>query len=103
MPIHLFTATKVASLTKAGKPGLWGDGGNLYLQITKISPRAYWLFMWIRGGHRRRAISLGPVRLVSLAEARAAALECAKIVHNGGDPRVARAKMKLEAVAKRAV
>jgi integrase len=96
--IHIFTAAEIAKIVRAGKPGMWGDGANLYIQIPRNSTRGYWLFLWRRGG-RRRGVGLGPVHVVSLAEARAAALECARIVRDGGDPTVARGKMKFEAVA----
>jgi integrase len=85
--INIFTAAEVAKIVRAGKPGMWGDGANLYIQIPRNSTRGYWLFLWRRGG-RRRAVGLGPVHVVSLAQARQAALECARMVRDGRDPKI---------------
>jgi integrase len=102
MPIHIFTAAEVASRVKAGAPGLWGDGAGLFLQIPKNSPRAYWLFMWTRQ-NRRRALSLGPARLVPLAKARKAAAECLDLVREGRDPMAERGRVRTKATQWNAV
>jgi integrase len=75
------TATKAKALTE---PGRYGDGGGLWLQV-RDAERKSWLFRFTRHG-RARAMGLGPMELVSLAEARAAALECRKMLHQGRDP-----------------
>jgi len=71
-------------IEKATKPGRYPAGGNLYLVVR--SPRAKsWQFRYMRGG-RRRDIGLGPVRAVTLAEAREKAAELKRVLHQGGDP-----------------
>jgi integrase len=96
MSIHKFTATKVASIVRAGQPSLWCDGANLYLQIPRNTKRAYWLFIWTRYS-RRQAVSLGPVHLVPLAKARQAAQMCKEMVHEGRDPKAELGKSRKRA------
>jgi integrase len=69
------------------RPGLYADGGGLYLQIAGGSKS--WIFRFQRGG-RRRDMGLGPVELYSLAEARERALDARKQVAEGVDPIEAR-------------
>ncbi|MFJ2995694.1 tyrosine-type recombinase/integrase [Pandoraea sp. NPDC087047] len=66
------------------KPGLYADGGGLYLQITKAGVKS-WLYRYMRDG-KARAMGLGPLHTISLAEARTRALECRKILLDGRDP-----------------
>lgn len=89
MPIHVFTEKKVQSLVRKARPGIWSDGGNLSLQIPRGQPNAYWLFLYRTAGVKR-TVGLGPVRLISLAEAREKARELAQIVREGRDPKAER-------------
>jgi len=75
------TAIQVARITK---PGRYAVGDNCYLQITGENGRS-WIFRYERDG-RARHVGLGPVALVSLAEARAKALAYRKLLLDGGDP-----------------
>ena len=75
------TALKVRSLKK---PGRYADGNNLYLFI-KPSGTKFWVQRIVING-RRRDLSLGPVNLVSLAEARQIAEQNKRIVRAGADP-----------------
>lgn len=84
-------------LKKKLAPGLYGDGLNLWLQVTPQGNRS-WLFRYYRGG-KARAMGLGPVHSVSLAEAREKALEARKLLLAGGDPIEAREKALAEARA----
>jgi integrase len=74
--INKLTARKVASLTK---PGRYGDGGGLWLQISKWGTKS-WIFRYMLDG-RARQMGLGPVSassgdgFVTLAEARELAAE----------------------------
>jgi formylglycine-generating enzyme required for sulfatase activity len=67
---------KVRSLTK---PGRYGDGGNLWLQISANGGKA-WLFRYRHGG-RARAMGLRPVDLVSMSEAREHAVVASTSTH----------------------
>jgi integrase len=70
-------------------PGLHGDGGGLWLQVTPAKDgngfSRSWIFRWTRGGHTR-SMGLGSCHTVSLAEARASALQCRKLLLIGVDP-----------------
>jgi integrase len=68
----------------AKKPGLYGDGHGLALQISASGSKAWVLRYMIDG--RPRKMGLGAVHTVSLAEAREAALEARKQVRRGLDP-----------------
>jgi integrase len=73
---------------KRTKPGLYGDGGGLWLQITGGAAghaSRSWLFRYTVGG-RRREMGLGSLITISLSEAREAALRCRKLVLAGIDP-----------------
>ena len=79
-------------------PGLYADGGGLYLRVTSTEARM-WLYRFQLHG-RRRDMGLGPTDLYSLAEARQKALEARKLVAEGVDPIEARhAKRSAAAIA----
>lgn len=64
------------------------DGGGLYLQVTASGART-WVYRFMLHG-RAREMGLGPLHIVSLAEAREKARECRKLRHEGIDPIEAR-------------
>jgi integrase len=66
------------------QPGRFGDGNGLYLQVGPNGGKA-WLFRYKIGG-RARAMGLGSVSLVSLAQARDKALEARRTLLDGTDP-----------------
>jgi integrase len=78
------TALKVA---RANRPGMYPDGGGLYLQVTAHG--ASWVYRYMLRGCAR-TMGLGPLRLYGLAEARAKALEARRLRHEGIDPIEAR-------------
>jgi integrase len=78
---NLLTAVQV---TKLREPGRYADGGGLYLQISKWKTKA-WLFRYERGG-RERQMGLGPLDIVSLADARERAREARRQLLEGLDP-----------------
>jgi len=80
-PEKALTAQAVRSIDK---PGKYFDGHGLYLRVDKNGARFWVQRIMIRG--RRREIGLGSPSLVSLAEARAQALENHKLARAGGDP-----------------
>jgi integrase len=79
------TARTVAIRTKAGRHG---DGGNLYLNISKTGAKS-WTFMFERGGRQREA-GLGSVSAVPLAKAREIAASFRATLARGLDPIEAR-------------
>jgi integrase len=101
------TDAKVKSLSK---PGRYGDGGGLWLQIRKpdsnrkfqdAEPARAWLFRYTWQG-RQRALGLGPYPLVTLKAARDAALDAGRAVRAGKDPIAERRAKVAEAKAQRA-
>lgn len=77
---------KALAVNQNTKPGLYSDGGGLYLQIMKAGAKS-WLFRYMRQG-KARSMGLGPVHTVSLAKARLAAHSCREQLHAGLDPLV---------------
>lgn len=83
-------------VNRLSKPGLYGDGAGLYLQITKGGVKS-WLFRYMRNG-RARGMGLGPVHTVSLSDARIKALDVRRQLLAGIDP--LDAKQQDQALAK---
>ncbi len=83
----------------ATAPGLYPDGWGLYLLVGRTGSKS-WVWRYRQDG-RLRGMGLGPLRLVSLAEAREEAQVWRKLRHQGGDPiaarRAAKANKQLEA------
>lgn len=93
------TALRVEK-AKHGKerPGMYHDGGGLYLQVTPGG--ASWVLRYQLAG-RARYMGLGPTSLYGLADARARALDAKRLKHEGLDPieakRQERGRLRLEA------
>jgi integrase len=90
--IGKLTALKV---DKAKQPGMYGDGGGLYLRLTDNGARN-WVFRYMLAG-RPRWMGMGPLHTVSLAEARKRAGEHRLRRHDGIDPIEARRAERLQA------
>ena len=90
--IELLTALAVSRKTK---PGLYRDGGNLYLHITKAGVKS-WVFRFMLRGTARE-MGLGPLHTVTLADARAKAAEARKLLLEGVDPIDARNATRIAA------
>jgi integrase len=86
-------------VTKLTKPGLYGDGGGLTLQITNTGAKS-WLFRYMVAG-KAFGMGLGPTHTVSLAEARQKALDARKLLIDGINPLEAKKQnQKAAALAK---
>jgi integrase len=72
------------ALRRLTNPGLYGDGGGLYVQVRGPYARS-WIFRFKRNG-TTHLMGLGPLDLVTLAEAREAALAARKLVRQGINP-----------------
>src|SRR5262249_4511537 len=99
-----FMARTIGKLTalkvdKAKEPGMYGDGGGLYLRVTDDGAKN-WVFRFMLNG-RARGLGMGPLHTVSLLEARKPASEHRLQRHDGIDPiearRAERLKVRLEA------
>ena len=86
------TALKVTRLTR---PGLYGDGGGLTLQITPTGAKS-WLFRYMVAG-KAHGMGLGPTHTVSLVEARQKALAARKLLLDGINPLAARKQNRIAA------
>ena len=84
-------AAQIRALTK---PGRYMDGDGLSLLLT--APRkGYWVLRSTING-RRRDIGLGPLDLVTLAEARELAIDMRRDIQRGIDPIEERKRQKIE-------
>lgn len=90
--VNRLTAVEVSRI-KA--PGLYPDGGGLYLRVTKTRTRN-WVFRYARFG-RTRDMGLGSAVEVSLAQARKAALAARQALVAGDDPVKRRTEARAEA------
>lgn len=88
------TAQRIARLDKAGQ---YADGDGLYLAIDRAGTRS-WKFRYRVGGADHWC-GLGPIRDVSLAEAREAARDCRRMLRAGLDPIETRRRQRAEARA----
>src|SRR5712692_6295184 len=95
------TMNRLSAVTvrRAEDPGMYADGGGLYLQVTRAGVKS-WTFRFMQGG-RERYMGLGPLHTITLAEARQRAQDCRKARLDGRDPiearRAERMVMKLDA------
>jgi integrase len=105
MAIHKLTPTTL----NRKKPGLYGDGGGLWFQISiarngKDRNRS-WVFRWSipdptrPTGYRTREMGLGSADTITLAMAREKALRCRQLRDEGKDPIVERDTERAAAVA----
>src|SRR6478736_1208399 len=79
--INKLSAIQVAKRTE---PGLYGDGGGLYLQISKWGTKS-WVFRFMIAG-RARAMGLGDLETFGLKEARERARAARQLAADGVDP-----------------
>src|SRR5512139_1766711 len=79
---------RVKFVERHKKPGRYGDGNGLYLQITKQGVKS-WLLRYERNG-TERYMGLGPLHTVSLDEARERARLARQQLLDGIDPIAAR-------------
>jgi integrase len=71
-------------VTRLNMPGRYADGGGLYLQISQWRTKS-WLLRFERNG-RERQMGLGPIAIVSLADARERAKAARRLILDGHDP-----------------
>jgi integrase len=75
----------VKKVERASKPGRYGDGAGLYLQITKAGSRS-WVLRFERNG-KETMLGLGSCRDFTLAEARERARDMRRKLADGINPR----------------
>ena len=89
---HQIGKLKALTVQRATRRGYLGDGGGLYLQISRSGSKS-WVFRY-RADGRLRELGLGSLATVSLADARELALNCRKLRLAGIDPIAARADQR---------
>src|SRR5262249_27874254 len=92
---------KALTVARVKQPGMYGDGGGLWLQVTSANARS-WIFRYWSAEHRQsREMGLGSLHVVSLQEARDLAAEYRRLRRQGVDPlearRDARTQQRLDA------
>ena len=75
---------KALNVARKKKPGLYPDGGGLYLQVTAAGSRS-WIFRYALLG-KTRYMGLGPLHAVGLADARKKAVAARQLRNDGIDP-----------------
>jgi integrase len=78
-------------------PGRYGDGGGLWLQVSESGGKS-WIFRFMHDG-KARHMGIGPLEMVSLAEARELARGHRRLLFEGLDPIEARAANRQAAKA----
>ena len=93
-----------AAVKNTSKPGMYGDGAGLYLNVGPTGAKS-WIYRFMLAGTARE-MGLGPVHTIGLAEARERALAARKLRLDGTDPLEARqterARKAAEAAARAA-
>ena len=84
------TTAKVKNISD---PGMYGDGGTLYLRVAPGGSKSWIQRLTIEG--KRCDIGLGGYPLTSLAEARDKAFENRKAARGGGDPLAEKRKARM--------
>jgi len=95
--VEKLTPLAVGKLTK---PGYYGDGAGLWLQVSPSGSKS-WIFRFTLAG-KQREMGLGAVHTVNLTEARAKAKECRQLLLDGKDPLDARRSIKQAEALERA-
>jgi integrase len=86
MPLNKFSIARIRTIVAKGKPGIYGDGGGLWLQVTPKGSIS-WLFRYRSPADGRAcAMGLGPLHTVTLAEAREGARRAREARLAGRDP-----------------
>lgn len=81
---HPTAALSAAFVRSAKGPGFYADGNGLYLKVDASGARRWVQRVSIDG--KRRDLAIGPVALVSLAQARDVATDNKRMIRDGIDP-----------------
>jgi integrase len=87
-------------VARASEPGMYADGGGLYLQVTGAGAKS-WIFRYSLNG-RAREMGLGSLTAITLADARAKAGQCRRLRQEGIDPIEARKADRITAAVEAA-
>ncbi|HVG50646.1 MAG TPA: Arm DNA-binding domain-containing protein [Xanthobacteraceae bacterium] len=96
---HTIAKLTILKINRLSQPGMYADGGGLYLQVSGPAAKS-WIFRYSRCG-RSREMGLGSLTRIPLTDARTAAERCRKLLGSGLDP-VAERKLDRERAAQEA-
>ena len=88
--LHLRHKLNVKQVRALTLPGIYSDGGGLYLRVRLTGTRAWVYVQMMRG--KRRELGLGPLYDVTLADARQQAFDARQAFRTGRDPIAERAE-----------
>jgi len=91
MPKHA-TPLTVRRVEAEKRPGMYADGNGLYFRVAESGTKS-WVFRYQIEG-RRRDMGLGPVGMISLADARNRAFDLRRGIRDGIDPLEAKREAK---------
>jgi integrase len=96
--INKLTALKIRNMAK---PGVYGDGNNLFLQVASKGGAKSWVFRYAgKADGKTKAVGLGSINAVSLADARQKAQDLRRLMADGKDPATELAKTRHAEAAK---
>ena len=81
------------AVSKLDKPGYYGDGGGLWLQVSRTISKS-WIFRYTLSG-RVHDMGLGGLHTIDLSTARIKAKECRQLLVDGKDPLAERKAARL--------
>lgn len=82
------------AVTRLSKPGLYADGGGLYLRVSRNGSKS-WAFRFTLNGHARE-MGFGGLNSVGLADARKKAGDARLLLNEGKDPLAQRDREEME-------
>lgn len=97
---RLINKLSALAVTKKTKPGYYGDGAGLWLQVSQYESKS-WIFRFTLAG-KQREMGLGALHTVNLSEARAKAKQARLLLLEGKDPLEVRRADKLADALERA-
>lgn len=86
--VRFLNRLKALHLSKLTTPGMYPDGGGLYLQVSRSGTQS-WIYRFALNG-KKREMGLGSASVVSLAKARLLATQCREMRQADIDPIEAR-------------
>ena len=96
MPKEVLNQLSTRKVSAMSEPGKFADGFGLYLYVTSGGGKSW---VWRGRVHdKRRELGLGSASLVSLADARVAAIDLRRMARAGLDPKYERDKSKWQAL-----
>ncbi len=94
---HAINRLSQLAIDRNKQPGLYADGGGLYLQVAPTGSKS-WIFRYMIGGKAEK-MGLGPLHSTTVQQARELARRALEQVHAGIDPKTVRNAQRLQRLA----